>query len=116
VDQVCPTVDGFFDLLDRVPGVHLAELPPLTTLLVWTWNSVYRVMATADSHVYVQGGAYFPNAMLAYVDGASFGGSLMKMGWIGVGLKVEFRVGTRRIVTSPVLRIIIEPSDISVVH
>jgi hypothetical protein len=44
----------------------------------------------------------FPTPTEARLEGAIAGGSLVKTGWIGVGLLVELRVGLRRIITSPV--------------
>jgi hypothetical protein len=109
-------LDLFIDLVDAVEGVHLEQLPPLTTLLVWTWNSQYQLVVREGSHVYVQGGTFFPDPTSAHVDGASLGGSLLKMGWIGVGFVMEFRVGASRIMTSPVLAIATERLDNQLVH
>jgi hypothetical protein len=39
------------------------------------------------------------------LEGASLGGSFLKVGWIGVGLRMEIRDESRRIVTSPVRHI-----------
>jgi hypothetical protein len=67
------TLDGIGDLVDDTAGVQLRDLPPFTTLLVWTMNSLYRVFVTQWPEVYVQGGAFFPDPTLARVDGASGG-------------------------------------------
>ena len=40
------TLDRIGDLVDDTAGVHLRDLPPFTTLLVWTMNSLYRVVVT----------------------------------------------------------------------
>jgi hypothetical protein len=110
------TLDRIGDLVDDTAGVHLRDLPAFTTLLVWTMNSLYRVVVTRWPEVYVQGGAFFPDPTLAYVDGASFGGSCLKVGWIGAGLLVEIRSGGRRVITSPVLAITTEQASSSIVH
>lgn len=107
-------MDIFLKLVQHVEGVELDRLEPLTTLLVWTWNSLYRVVVAQGSAVLVQGGLFFPEPTPAQVDGASTGGSLLKSGWIGVGLLMELRVGGRRIVTSPVVAIATEQSPFSV--
>jgi hypothetical protein len=104
------TLDRIGDLADDTAGVHLRDLPPFTTLLVWTMNSLYRVVVTQWPEVYLQGGAYFPAPTLAHVDGSSFGGSSLRAGWIGAGLLMEIRSGGRRIITSPVLAISTEPA------
>jgi hypothetical protein len=97
-------------------GVSLRHLPPFTTLLVRTVNSLYRIVITDWPRVYIQGGAYFPNPTAACLDGASAGGSCLKVGWIGVGLLVEIRSGGRRITTSRVRAITTERGPGSVVH
>lgn len=72
------TLDRIGDLVDDAAGVHLRDLPPFATLLVWTRNSVYRVVITHWPEVYIQGGAVFPDPTSAYLDGASLGGSLRR--------------------------------------
>ena len=104
------------DLLDCVEGVNLRQLPPLTTLLVRTWNSLYRVVVMDGSSVYVQGGAFFREPTLAQLDGASWDGCSLVVGWIGVGLVMELRDGARRVMTSPVLTITTERHGSLVVH
>ena len=110
------TLDRIGDLVDDTVGVHLCDLPPFTTLLVWTMNSLYRVAVIRWPEVYVQGRAFFPDPTLAYVDGASFGGGCLRVGWISAGLFVEIRSGGRQIITSPVVAITTEQASISMVH
>jgi hypothetical protein len=110
------TLDWIGDLVDDTAAVHLRDLPPFTTLLVWTMNSLYRVVVTHWPEVYVQGGTFFPDPTLAFVDGASIGGSCLRVGWISAGLLVEIRSGGRRIITSPVLAITTEQASSLVVH
>jgi hypothetical protein len=93
------------DLVEDSKCVRLRHLPPFTTLLVRTVNSLYRVVITQGSDVFVQGGAFFPEPTSAYVEGASIGGSCLEVDCICVGLLVEIRSGGRRIITSPVLAI-----------
>jgi len=95
-------------------GVHLRRLPPFTTLLVQTANSLYRLVITQGPEVYVQGGVFFPDLTSAYVEGSSGGGSL-EVDWIGVGLRVQFRSRGYRIVTSPV-RVITSQVLPTIVH
>ena|SRR6478672_9761482 len=109
-------IDTFLQLKERVAGVELSWLEPLTTVVIFTWNSTYRVIVTEGSDVLVQGGSYFSEPTPAHVDGASAGGGPLITGWIGVGLKVEFRVNGTRIVTSPVVAIATERPVTSAVH
>jgi hypothetical protein len=94
------TLAGFTAAVATTHGVHLRDLPPMTTLHVQTRNSQYRIIVSTGEAVLVEGGQFFP--CLTHVSGASVGGSFLKVGWIGVGLRMEILVDGRRIVTSPV--------------
>lgn len=109
------TLDRFGDLVNDIECVDLRALPPFTTVLVQTVNSLYRVVTTCGPDVSVQGGDFFPEATSAYLEGASIGGSCLRVGCICVGLFVEIRSCDRRIITSPVLAITVHASS-SVVH
>jgi hypothetical protein len=82
--------------------VSLRDVEPLTTLIVVTRNSRYRIIVKSSTDVLIQGGQFFPDTTPAQLDGASFGGSFLKLGVIAVGLCMEIRSGPERIVTSPV--------------
>lgn len=110
------TLDGFVDDLADGRGVNLRDLDPLTTLIVRTCNSRYRIIVSRDTSVIVQGGQFFPDATAGRIDGASFGGSFLKMGWIGIGLRMEIFADGQRIVTSPVRDIAIEHGTSPVLH
>jgi hypothetical protein len=61
------------------------------------------------------GGRFFPDPTSAYVDGASSGGSCLRVGWIGIGRLMEIHSGGRHIMTSPVLAVTTEqPSRLNV--
>ena len=109
-------LEHVIDVIGHVAGVHLPELPALTTLLVWTANSSYRLVATGGSNVYVQGGTCFTDPTAACVDGARIGSSLLRVGWIGVGFGMEIRARGRVISTSPVRAIATEAPGIPTVH
>ncbi len=96
------TLDGFAAEVCTADGVNVNDLEPLTTLAVQTCNSLYRITITRRTAVLVQGGRFFPAMTPAHLNGSGFGGSLLKVAWIGIGLRMEIVVGGRRIVTSPV--------------
>lgn len=110
------TLDRIGNLVDDTAGVHLRDLPPFTTLLIWTMNSLYRVFVTHWPEVYVQGGAFFPDPTPACIDGASLGGTCLRVGWICAGLFVEIRSEGQHIITSRVLAITSEHGSSSMVH
>ena len=116
MDGVRVIVNRFIDLTDRVESVHLRQLPPFTTLLVWTRYSLYRIIVTDGINVHVQGGAFFPDFTPALVEGARMSSTFLKSEWIGVGFLMEIWAEGRCIVTSPVRAITTEPAGNPVVH
>jgi len=85
-------------------GVTLSDLEPGTRITVVTRNSTYRldVLDGAQGRATVVGGTVFPEHTDVRVEGATDGGSAIKSGWIGVGLRLELTNGMRRITTSRV--------------
>ena len=99
------TLDGFATEVKAADGGGgLAELDALTTLVVTTLNSLYRVVVLDPPRprILIQGGTFFPEPTEAQLAGASFGGSMLKLAWLGCGLRMEVCSDGQRIVTSPV--------------
>jgi hypothetical protein len=113
-DPVVPcTLGGFVEAVSQTSGVDLTALDPLTILLVRTENSLYRI-TVREPHwgtVWVQGGSLFPETTGASLSGSSFGGSCLKLAWVGIGLHMEFHSDGRWIITSRVRSITIEPTS-----
>ena len=106
----------FVDAEQHVAGVDLAELEPLTVLLVWTWHSLYRIVVVGGSEVLVQGGLLCSDLTRAHLEGASVGGHVVKAGWIGVGHLMALRISGQVIVTSPVVAVSTQGRGTPVVH
>ena len=104
------TLDGFTCEVTSADGVGLGELDALTTLVVTTINSLYRVVVLDPPRprILIQGGTFFPQPTEARLAGASFGGSMLKLSWLGCGLRMEVCSDGQRIVTSPVKSIAVE--------
>jgi hypothetical protein len=105
------TLHGFTEAVAQAGGIGLIDVDAFTTLVVRTRNSVYRItILTPHRHeVLVQGGAFFPEGTRARLNGSSFGGSCLKLGWVGVGLHLEFHAGDQWVITSQVRSIAVEP-------
>ena len=95
------TLDGFAEAAGGA-GLSLHALQPLTALFVETRNTRYHIIVSSGDEIVIQGGAFFPDPTPARLDGASLGSSLLKAGWIGIGLRMEIRAGGQRIVTTTV--------------
>lgn len=93
----------FLEIVSSSEGLYLCHLPPCTSLLVSTLNSVYRLVVMHPPDLYVQGGVFFPEPTAARLVGSSrVPGGWLKMGWIGVGLRFELCSRDQYVVTSPV--------------
>jgi hypothetical protein len=104
------TNHGLLQVVSGGEGVYLSQLPPRTTLLVRTLNSLYRIVTTSGTEVCIRGGEFFPDPTAAWVVGSSrVPGRLLKVGWIGIGLRIELRSGDQYVETSAVHAITAEP-------
>ena len=106
------TLDGFVEAVSQTQGVGLTDVDVLTTLVVQTENSVYHItiLQPHTREVLVQGGAFFTERTRACLSGSSFGGSCLKLGWIGVGLRMEYHADDQWVITSHVRSIAVEES------
>jgi hypothetical protein len=93
-----------------IDGVAIDALDPGTTVVVETRNSRYRFVILFDPRVVlVKGGVLFPDDTVVRLEGATAGGSALKVGWILVGLGIEMRLGSLWIRSSPVRSVSVEP-------
>ena len=106
----CCTLEGFARKMSSSDGVGVRQLEPITRLLVHTQNTLYRITVVKpfEGRILIQGGSYFPEATLGRLLGSSVGGSMLKISWIGVGLRLEIGHEGQRIVTSPVRSLEVE--------
>ena len=106
----CRTLTDFAFEPGCEEGLAIASFEPGTTLIVQTRNSQYRlVVLDGPCHrVLVEGGTTFPEAVPAVLQGACAGGSLLKIGWIGVGLRMELFADSRWVITSRVRSVAID--------
>ena len=96
----------------RLTGIDIRFLPQGTEVVVDTRNSRYRLVVVDGivRDARVEGGRHFPQETTARIEGSSLPGSLLKIGWIGLGLPLEVSLGYRRIVTSAVRSIRVDGS------
>ena len=106
------TLDAIVAAASQADGIALLDVDAFTTLVVRTDNSVYRITILTPHlrEVLVQGGKFFPERTRACLSGSTFGGSCLKIGWVGLGLHMEFHAGGQWIITSHVRAITVEPS------
>jgi len=98
------TLDGFVSEHGCNEGVAISSLEPGTLLTVETRNSRYHliVLDGEAQRALVSGGTMFPVRTEVVVRGSTIGGTAIKLGWIGVGLRMELTIGKRRVTTTRV--------------
>ena len=93
-----------------VPGIDVRRLPEGTVLAVDTHNSRYRIVMTGrGSRRRFTVGPTFRRRPDVRIEGSALAGSLLKVGWIAVGLFMEVTSDDKRVVTSRVRSIVVEP-------
>ena len=76
-------------------GVTLSKLPAGTVLTVRVEGGdvytikILRLAATDPFKVLIQGGRYFPEQTEVYFSGSTWGGSMLKIHWVGVDMHME---------------------------
>jgi hypothetical protein len=102
--HVLGTFDDFAVKSGVGGGVWIDALDIGSVLTVWTQHSCYRfeIVDASARLARVTGGSLFPEATDVRIQGATVGGSMIKAGWVGVGLRMEFMAGARQITTSRV--------------
>jgi hypothetical protein len=105
------SLESLTEINPSLDGVELKTLAPFDTICVRTRNSNYRIflLEPTKGWALVEGGRRFVEPVEATVSGSTFGGSMLKMGWIGMGLRMEIYSNGKRILTSPVQSFRVEP-------
>jgi len=103
-------LDGVSEISPLLEGVTLTALEACDTIHVRTRNSDYEIflLDPKSGRALVRGGEYFAEPVEATVSGSTFGGCMLKAGWLGVGLRMEIYVNGQRTVTSPVQSLRVE--------
>jgi hypothetical protein len=112
VPRYC-ALDEVAEISPLLDGVTLMELEACDTIHVRTRNSDYEIfmLDPKSGCALVRGGEHFAEPVEATVSGSSFGGCMLKLGWLGVGLRMEIYVDGKRTVTSPVQSLSVEHVD-----
>ena len=82
-------------------GVYLRNLVPGTVLQVRTQNHAYTIEYQGWDRALISGHPEFcPDPVLVTVDGSNWGGSMLKVSFIGRGMHLEFRHPFFRTITT----------------
>jgi hypothetical protein len=90
-----------------IEGLSLSVLAPGTIVSVNTRHSHYRMLVIdpRNGRALVTSASWFTEPTEVRLEGATAGGSVLKTGWIGIGLKLEMSVGRQRVTTSRVVSV-----------
>jgi hypothetical protein len=107
------TLDGVTEISHVLEGVILGTLGACDTIHVRTRNNDYEIflLDPKSGRALVRGGEHFTEPVEVTVSGSTFGGCMLKTGWLGVGLRMEIYTNDRRTVTSPVQSLHVERVD-----
>ena len=89
-------------------GVLLHDLPPESILLIQTQHRGYTVVYCGQGQALISGHPEFcPGPVLVRIEGSTWGGSMLKVRFVGRGMHLEFRHPEYRtpIITSRIMEI-----------
>ena len=98
------------EISSALDGVTLGSMEACAIIHAQTRNSAYEIflLDPKSGRALVRGGESFTEPMEVIVNGSTFGGCMLKAGWLGVGLQMEFFANGQRTVTSPVQSLRVE--------
>ena len=107
-DNFSDEVNAAYDESQTQGGAYLDKLPVGKKLLVETINRDYIIERREDG-LYIQGHPeYCPTPTKCRIPGSNFGGSMLKMNFVGRGMFLEFHTDAhpKRIITSQIWEVI----------
>ncbi len=112
----CTSVETL-EFSDELEGITLQTLRPCDRIHVRTCNSDYDIflIEPESGRALVRGGKFFAQPVEATVSGSTFGGCMLRVGWLCEGLQMEFNANGRAIVTSPVQELRVERGSLNTV-
>ncbi len=103
-----PRLVALIQKSERDGGIFLKDVPnPEDAIVeVHTQNSIYTIaiIDLEKGEVAMQGGKYLPEPELCYFRGSTFGGSMIKVGWVGVGMHLEVNSSRAGLLTTSSIR------------
>ena len=93
--NLTPEINAAIHESELMGGVFIKDLPVGKTLKVRTQNTVYFIDRVAEGKegIEISGHPrYCPEPIKAYILGSTFGGSMIKVGFVGRGMYMEFLI------------------------
>lgn len=85
-------------------GVSLKSLEVGKTLMIQPKNTLYLIEKRGEDEFYISGNQRFcPEPTKASIHGSTWGGSMLKIEFVGIGMRLEFSVEGHRAITTSVI-------------
>lgn len=86
------------------PGIDVYKLKPGTKIKVKTERSLYEFEVTdTPGRLLARGGKYISGIEEIHLTGSTYGGSMIRVGWIGQDMLMEYVLPHKRITSSRVV-------------
>jgi hypothetical protein len=97
---------NFIEEQKELESINVHKLKQGIKLEIDTAHHKYQLeILDKIGYVLAKGGQYLPEFTEVYFNGSTFGGTMIKVGWIGYGMFMEFILPKKKILTTtPVLR------------
>ena len=101
------TLDEAVGLADAARGLQLTDVAEGAAVEVRTHNHTYRIMKCTGGKALISGHPEFcPEPVAVSIHGSTWGGSMLKTGFIGLGMRLEYSDSIHAsITTSPIVAI-----------
>ncbi len=83
-------LDWLIKKQDELKGIDISRLRSGNKLKITTINNEYELTVVDGANVWIKGGEYFPKPKLGQMIGSTWGGSSLRLNWIGYGMHMEF--------------------------
>lgn len=88
-------------------GVRMDDVPVGGTIRMQTRSRLYTIRKTGEDAYTIEGHPeYCPAPVRAYIGGSTWGGSMLKMKYIGIGMRLEFSTDEHRCITTSEIKAI----------
>lgn len=101
--NLSPEINAAMREMELNGGIWYDKLPAGSVVQVQTKNTLYVIEKRSDTQSFITGHPkYCPIPTECRINGSTFGGSMLRIGWLGVGMHLEFCLGDGVITTSQI--------------
>lgn len=97
--NIDPRLNKLITEQEKRGGIDLTKLAVGTTVEARTKNSSYFIEVLGNGDYKIRGGKHFPTTTVMGISGSTWGGSMIKLNWLAIGMHIEF---SNRVTTTEV--------------